>query len=244
MEKWRNQSRTLSSSLFNLTDYHVAADLHRLGNRFVTELRGCVIIVAELSADYKKECRMLENSPTDLERAEIKDIVGNQYYRLLRRQQDSKALPASKGTITADRGQENSRRLQNQLESNCFNWSKKDRRAGEYRSAKKTEKSADAAADKKGGGRNNCYVCGSEKHFAHKYCGLCKSLEHRIRDCMEREAERVAMLEKLNVPASSEVEPIAAMTRVAGRGRKEERESDSEATFHMYHTCAGMKAYK
>ena len=97
-----------------------------------------MIIVAELSADYKKECRMLENIPTDSERAEIKDIVGNQYYRLLRRQQDSNALSASKDTITADRGQENSRRLQNQFESNCFNWGKKDRRVGEYRSTKKT----------------------------------------------------------------------------------------------------------
>ena len=61
---------------------------------------------------------------------------------------------------------------------------------------------------------------------------------------MEREAEKAAMLEKLNVPTSSEVGPMAAMTRVAGRGRKEEWESDSGATFHMSHTCAGMTAYK
>ena len=33
----------------------LAADLHRLGDRSITELRNCVIIVAELSADYEIE---------------------------------------------------------------------------------------------------------------------------------------------------------------------------------------------
>ena len=33
----------------------LAVDLHRLGNRYVTKLRKCVIIVAGLSADYDIE---------------------------------------------------------------------------------------------------------------------------------------------------------------------------------------------
>ena len=32
------------------------ADLHRLGDRSVTEVRKCVIIVAGLSVDYEMEC--------------------------------------------------------------------------------------------------------------------------------------------------------------------------------------------
>ena len=67
----------------------LAADLHRLGDRSVTELRKCVIIVARLSADYGIEVRLLENNPTGLERAEIERVVGNQYNGLLRQQQDS-----------------------------------------------------------------------------------------------------------------------------------------------------------
>ena len=66
-----------------------AADLHRLGDKSVTELRKCVIIVSGLAADFKMECRMLENNPAGLNRAEIERVVGNQYNRLLRKQQDS-----------------------------------------------------------------------------------------------------------------------------------------------------------
>ena len=55
-----------------------------------------MIIVAILSAGYEIEVRMLENNPTCLERAEIERVVGNQYSRLLRQQQDSKALSESK----------------------------------------------------------------------------------------------------------------------------------------------------
>ena len=166
----------------------LAADLHRLGDRFVTELRKCVIIVARLSADHEIEVRMLENSPIGLERAEIELIVRNQYNRLLRQQQNSKALSASKSTTTVDCGEKN-RRPRNQFESNCFSCRKKGHRAEKCRSAKrKIEKSEDAPTDKKGGVRGKCYVCGSEEHFAHKYCGLCKSLEHRTRDCEKRGA--------------------------------------------------------
>ena len=52
----------------------LAADLHKLGGRSGTEVRKCVIIVAGMSADYKIECRMLENNPTSLERAEIQRV--------------------------------------------------------------------------------------------------------------------------------------------------------------------------
>ena len=81
----------------------LAADLHRLGDKSVTELRKCVIIVSGLSAAFEMECRILENNPAGLNRAEIERVVGNQYNRLLRQQQDSKALSASKGTVTANR---------------------------------------------------------------------------------------------------------------------------------------------
>ena len=37
----------------------LAADLHRLGDKSVTELRKCVIIVSGLSADFEMECCML-----------------------------------------------------------------------------------------------------------------------------------------------------------------------------------------
>ena len=154
----------------------LAADLHKLGGRSVTELRKCVIIVAGLFADYEIEVRMLENTSAGLETAEIERVVGNRYSRLLRQQQDPKALLASGGITTANRG-ENKRRPRNRLEGNCFNCGRKDPGAENWRSVKKKiEKLEDAPADKKGGGRGKCYVCGSEKHFAHKHCGLCRSL--------------------------------------------------------------------
>ena len=110
----------------------LAADLDRL-----TELRKCVIIVAGLSADYEIELRMLENNPTGLERAEIERVVENQYNRLLKEQQNSKALSASKGTTTAGRG-EKKRRPRNRFEANCFNCRRKGHRVEGCRSAKKT----------------------------------------------------------------------------------------------------------
>ena len=161
----------------------LAADLHRLDDRLVTELSKCVIIVAELSAAYEIEVQTLENNPATLERADIECVVENPYSRLLRQQHDSKALSASGSTTTADRG-EKKRRPCNRFEGNCFNCGKKDHRAENCRSAKKKmEKSKDAPANKKGGGRGKCYACGSEEHFAHKHCGLCRSLEHRNRGC-------------------------------------------------------------
>ena len=62
----------------------LAADLHRLGDKSVTELRKCVIIVSGLSADFEMECQILENNPAGLNRAEIERVVGNQYNRILR----------------------------------------------------------------------------------------------------------------------------------------------------------------
>ena len=58
-----------------------AADLRRLGDRTVTELRKGVVIVAVLSADYEIEVRMPENN---LKRAEIERVVKNQHNRLVR----------------------------------------------------------------------------------------------------------------------------------------------------------------
>ena len=61
---------------------------------------------------------MLEKNPTGLERAEIERVVDNQY-NMFFRQAGLKALSASKGTITADRGEE-SRRPRSRIEGNCF----------------------------------------------------------------------------------------------------------------------------
>ena len=62
----------------------LTADLHRLGDKSVTELRKCVIIAPGLSAGFGFECRILENNPAGLKGAEIERVVGNQYNRLLR----------------------------------------------------------------------------------------------------------------------------------------------------------------
>ena len=61
----------------------LAADLHRLGDKSVTELKKCVIIVSGLSASFEMECRMLENNPAGLNRAEVECVVGNQLLLLL-----------------------------------------------------------------------------------------------------------------------------------------------------------------
>ena len=68
-----------------------------------------MITVAGLSADYQIEVCMLEKSPTGLERAEVERVVGNQYNRLFRQPQDTKALSASKGTTAANRGEKKRR---------------------------------------------------------------------------------------------------------------------------------------
>ena len=143
----------------------LAADLHRLGDKSVTELRKCVIIVCGLSADFEMECRMLENNPAGLNGAEIERVVGNQYNSLLRQQQDSKALSASKATVTANRAKEKNRRLCHKFEDNCFNFGKKGHRAGDCRSAKKSETSGAADDKKESGGSGRCNICGSEEHF-------------------------------------------------------------------------------
>ena len=97
---------------------------------------------------------MLENNLAGLNRAEIERVVGNQYNRLLRQQHDSKVLTALGNTTTADCG-EKKRRPRNRFEGNCFNCGKKGHRAEDCRSI---EKSENALADKKGGGRGKYYV--------------------------------------------------------------------------------------
>ena len=194
--------------------------------------------MAGLSADYQSEVCTLENNPTGLERAEIECVVVNCSNIIIRQQQDSKALSASKGTTTADCG-DKKRRPRNRFEGNCFNCGRKGHRAEDCRSAKKIEKSGDAAADKKSGGRSKCHVRGSEEHFAHKHCGLCRCLEYRTPDCEERGVERGAMLVKMDVPANFEVGLMAAMIGVARGDGKEELNSDSGAAFRMSHTRSG-----
>ena len=81
------------------------------------------------------------------------------------------------------------RRLHHKFEAKCFNCGKKGRRPGDCRSPKKSENSGAANDEKKGDGSGRCYICWSEEHPAHGQCGLCKSLEHRTRDCEERGAE-------------------------------------------------------
>ena len=134
----------------------LAADLHRLGDKSVTELRKCVIIVSGLSADFEIECRMLENNPAGVNRAEIEHVVGNQYNRLIRQQQDSKALSASKSTVTANRGKGKNRRPHHEFDGNCFNCGKKGHCAGDCRSAKTSEKSGASDDKKEGGGSGRC----------------------------------------------------------------------------------------
>ena len=137
---------------------------------------------------------MLENNPTGLKRAKSERVVGYQYNRLFRQQENSKALSAPKGTTTAGRGEKKWRPC-NRFERNFFNCGRRGHCAEDCRSAKKKiEKLGDSAADKKGRDWGKCYACGNEDHFAHKHCGLCRSLEHRTRDCEERVAEKRTML--------------------------------------------------
>ena len=152
-------------------------------------------------------------------------------------------MSASKGAVTANRGKGKNRRPHHKFDGNFFNCGKKGHRAGDCKSAKNSEKSGTADDKKKGGGSGWCYICGSEEHLAHRHCGLCKSLEHRTRDCEERGAEKGVMLAKLTVPAVPEVRAVAAIVGAARGDRKGEWEPDSGATYHMSYTRAGMSAY-
>ena len=114
---------------FMIEIYRLASDLHRLGDKSVTELRKCVVFVSGLSADFEMECRMLENNPGGLNRGNIERVVENQYNRLLRQQKHSKALSTSKGTVTANRGKRKNRRPHHKFDGNCFKCGKKGHRA-------------------------------------------------------------------------------------------------------------------
>ena len=108
----------------------LAADLPRLGDKSVTELRRCVIIVSGLSTDFEMGSRILENDPAGFKRVETERVVGNQDNRLLSQQQDLKALSASKGTDTANHGNGKNKRRHHKFEGNCFNCGNKGHRAG------------------------------------------------------------------------------------------------------------------
>ena len=78
---------------------------------------------------------MLKNNPAGPERADIENVVGNLYTRLLRQHKDSKALSVSKGTTTEDRGEKN-KRPRNRLESSCVDCGRKGHLAEGRRSVK------------------------------------------------------------------------------------------------------------
>ena len=60
----------------------------------------------------------------------------------------------------------------------------------------------------------------------------------------EREAKKDAMLAEINGPANSQVGLVASIVGAAHGGVKEERDSDSGASFHMTYTQAVMTADK
>ena len=72
---------------------------------------------------------------------------------------------------------------------------------------------------------------------------MCRSLEHRTRDCEERRAEKGAILAKIDVTANAEVGLVSAMTGAAREDGKEEWYSGSGTSFPMSHTQAEMTAY-
>ena len=192
----------------------LAADLHKLRDRSVTELRKCVIIVAGLSTDYEIEVCKLENNPTGLDRTAIEHVVGNEYNRLLRQKQNSKALLASKDITTADRG-EKKRRPRNRFEGNCFNYGRKGHRAYDCRSAKISKNQVMPRPTRRAEIGTSAMSVGVRSTLRIKHCGFCRNLEHRTRDCEERGAEEGAMLAEVNVPANAEVGLVAVTAGTA-----------------------------
>lgn len=75
------------------------ADPYRLGDKSVTELRKCVIIVTGTSASHEMEYRMVDNNPAYLIRVLLKTSTTDS----LSQQQASKTVSASKGTVMANR---------------------------------------------------------------------------------------------------------------------------------------------
>ena len=98
-----------------------------------------MIVVERYSADCDIEVRILDNNPPGLERAEIERVVRNQYNRLLRQKEDSKALSASKVTTTAQRG-DKKRRPRNRFEGSCLYCGREGHCADNCRRAKKKTK--------------------------------------------------------------------------------------------------------
>ena len=75
--------------------------------------------------------------------------------------------------ISLDDGPRRKLKSSYRLSNHFFNCAKRGHRAEGCRSTKEIiEILGDAPTDKKGGGRGNGYVCGSEQHFAHIRCGM------------------------------------------------------------------------
>ena len=199
----------------------LAADLHRLSEKSVTELRKCGIIVSGLSIDFKIACRMLENNPAGHNRTETERVVGNQYNILLRQQQDSKALSASKGTVTTNRGIGKNWRPHHKIDGNCFNCGKKDRRAGDCRSAKKSENPDLPTTSRRAVTAVGATSAGVRRTLRTGTVVFARALSTG-RDREERGAEQGAMLAKLTMPAVPKVRAVAAMVGAAHGDRKEE----------------------
>ena len=166
-----------------------------------------------ISADYEIEVRTLENNPAGLDRTEIERVAGNQYNSLFRQQHDSKALSASGSTTTVDRG-EKKRKPRNRFEGNCLNCGRKGHRAKDGRSAKKRSKNQEIAANKKSGGRESATSVRVRRTLSINTVA-CRNLEHRTRNFVQREAEKGAILAKINVPVNAEVGLTAATTGAA-----------------------------
>ena len=150
-------------------------------------------MVAGLSADYEKECRMLKNNRAGPNKAEIGRVVGEQYNIRLRQPQDSKALPASEGVPSRRIAARETTRGSVINPKVAALIAERKVTARENAAARKRRKlSADASAAKKGGGKDKCYGCRSEEYFEHDHCGLCKGLEQWTRKCEERRAEKAA----------------------------------------------------
>lgn len=86
----------------------------------------------------------------------------------------------------------------------------------------KSENPGASDDDKKEERSGRSHIRGNEEHLARRHCRLWERLEHQTRDYEEREADRGAMLAKLNVPGNSEVGTMAERVGATRGDRKME----------------------